>query len=82
MTLDKIVASLSEAQRAVLTHERFDPKGWEPANPKSLLLSSMVDKGLFRRANGRCMFEAFKDSFIVPTPLGLAVRDHLKGLSA
>jgi hypothetical protein len=73
-----IADGLTKAQRSVMAHASFDPKGWEPPDPFSALCTSLVDLGLFNRADGRCGFEAFKDSFIVPTDLGLAVRAHLQ----
>ncbi|MBO9380307.1 hypothetical protein GG804_26430 [Sphingomonas histidinilytica] len=72
-----IAARLSERARQVLVHQRFNPKGWEPANPNSRAIVEMIDEGLLRRADGRCGFERFKDSHVVPTPLGLLVRQHL-----
>lgn len=72
-----LVEGLSPAERYVWSHDRFDPKGWEPPNPNSPLVCALVEKGLARRADGRCGFEAFKDSFIVPTELGLALRARL-----
>jgi hypothetical protein len=79
MTTDiaAIAAGMSKAQRAILSASQFVPKGWEPPNPFHPPLSEMVESGLFRRADGRCGYERFKDSFLVPTPLGLAVRTHL-----
>lgn len=77
-TVAEIAGKLTKAQRAILLATQFAPKGWEPPNPFHPPLSEMVDLGVFKRADGRCGFERFKDSFIVPTPLGLAVRAHLQ----
>lgn len=74
----EIAAGLTSTMLRVLSDSRFNPKGWEPRDPFAPTMNAMVELGLFRRANGRCGFEAFKDSFVVPTELGLAVRNHLE----
>ena len=73
-----VARGLTKGERQVLVHPRFDRKGWEPANPKAPVLCSLIEKGLFVRKDGRCGFEAFKDAFVVPTDLGLAVRALLE----
>ena len=75
--IDRIVAGLSDGEKQVMGNARFVDKGWEPPNPFAPILCRLVEKRLFTRADGRCGFEAFKDSFIVPTDLGLAVRAAL-----
>jgi hypothetical protein len=74
---DEIIAGLSWGVCSVLISDRFKRGGWEPTAPFSPAVNRMVEQGLFRRADGRCGFEAFKDAFIVPTRLCLAVRERL-----
>ena len=80
--LANLIDSLTPSETYALKHDRFDPKGWEPKNPNAKIVCDMIDKGLFTRSDGRCGFERFKDSFIVPTPLCLVVRDYLTTLPA
>ena len=74
----EVAGRLSERARVVMRHPCFDPKGWEPRDPTTPVIGELVSAGLLHRTDGRCGFEAFKDSFVVPTPLGLAVRQHLE----
>ena len=80
LAVREVAEKLSERAKRVMAHPRFVDKGWEPNDPFASVIIEMIDAGLFTRADGRCGFEAFKDSFIVPTPLGLAVRQALLSL--
>lgn len=42
----------------------------EPPNPMHSLWIKCIDLGYIKRADGRCMFERFKDSHVVLTPAG------------
>lgn len=47
-------------------------RGWEPDNPHHPFFDRMITAGYVRRADGRFLFERFKDSHIVFTDAGLA----------
>lgn len=54
-------------------------KTWEPADPFNPFIVRMVAAGFLWRSDGRCGFEAFKDSFVNWTDAG---RLAMTGLAA
>lgn len=49
-----------------------EPNAWEPANPKHPVVVQLVDAGYLKRVDGRCGFEAFKESMVKWTDAGRA----------
>lgn len=50
--------------------EKSGGRAWEPRDPKSPFFDRMIEAGYLRREDGRCGFEAFKDSHITWTEAG------------
>lgn len=47
-------------------------KAWEPKDPRGAFFDRMIAAGYLKRVDGRCGFEAFKDSMIAWTDAGRA----------
>lgn len=45
-------------------YEDYAGKAWEPKDPQAGAIRWAVAEGFLRRLDGRCMFEAFKDSHV------------------
>lgn len=50
--------------------DRYDTKGWEPQERNHPFIVRAIAAGYLRRLNGRCGFEAFRDSHIAFTEAG------------
>ncbi|HEX8224486.1 MAG TPA: hypothetical protein VF605_11780 [Allosphingosinicella sp.] len=73
------MAEVTETDRRHLAYvfDRVGGKAWEPPAPFHPWLSKLVEAGLLERKDGRCGFEAFKDSFVDFTAAGRqAVADY------
>lgn len=67
---DKDFATLKEV------FARTGGKAWEPRDPKHPAVERMVAAGFVKRVDGRCGFEAFKDSHLAFTEAGLRALEN------
>lgn len=68
-------ASVRLASDLAILRDLFEKVGgeaWEPKNPRHAFIARMVEAGFLRRLDGRCGFEAFRDSHVGWTAAGLA----------
>lgn len=60
--------------------ERSGGKSWEPPDPQNKHVIWLIDNGFVRRVDGRCGFEAFKDSMLTWTIAAKAVFQRASGV--
>lgn len=63
---------MSEKRLAILLKcfVNYDGRGWEPKDTNAPTILWAIEEGYLKRADGRCMFEAFKDSHVTWTLAG------------
>lgn len=61
---DKSIAALRDL------YKRTEGRGWEPQHPNAPIILAIIHHGFVRRADGRCGFEAMKDSHLTWTQAG------------
>ncbi len=66
----KSILSPRETEFLVDLFRKSKGEPWEPNNPKHPFFDKAIKAGYLRRADGRCGFERFKDSFVAWTEAG------------
>lgn len=62
-----------------LLWERSKGKAFEPVQHDSKGVLWLIENGFMKRVDGRCGFEAFKDSMLAWTPAGRAALSKAEG---
>lgn len=58
--------------------EQYGGHGWEPKDTQAPAIVWAIEEGFLRRLDGRCLFEAFKDSHVGWTLAGrMAMQAHI-----
>lgn len=55
----------------------FGRRAWEPVNPQSNAIKHYVENHVLERVDGRCGFEAFKDSHVKFTEIAPLFMENL-----
>lgn len=70
----KVPSSSAELPDWLLTvWKKTGGKSWEPPQPDSKGVLWLIENGFAKRVDGRCGFEAFKDSMLAWTTAGAAL---------